>query len=110
MFVCYGAQNIHLDFAEDYSVTVSVLLCFTDPQFLSSKTITFLAIHLRFRIGKLVSLPLGLDADGYPEYNELDRHAKNLIVIGPNNEAERDDGDHGIAGSVELSQPAPTES
>ena len=110
LFVCYGAQNIHLDFAEDYSVTVSVLLCFTDPQFLSPNSITFLGIHLRFRIGKLVSLPPGLDADGSPEYNELDRHAKNLIVIGPNNEAERDDGDHGIAGSVELSQPAPTES
>ena len=41
---------------------------------------------------------------------ELDRHVKNLTVIVPNDKAEKDDGDHGIAGSVELSQPAPTES
>ena len=39
---------------------------------------------------------------------ELDKHV--LIFLVPNDEAGDDDGDHGNAGSVELSQPAPTES
>ena len=42
---------------------------------------------------------------------KLDKHhVKNLIVTIPKDEAGDDDGDHGNAGSVELSQPAPTES
>ena len=74
---------------------------------------TFHDNHLRVRNVKPVSPPPGLD--GSPEYKgvalaELDRHVKNLTVIVPNDKAEKDDGDHGIAGSVELSQPAPTES
>ena len=73
---------------------------------------TFHDNHLRVRNVKPVSPPPGLD--GSPEYkgvalSELDRHVKNLIVIVPIDEAEKDDDDNGIAGSEELSQPAPTE-
>ena len=71
---------------------------------------TFHDNHLRVRNVKPVSPPPGLDSS--PEYKgvalaELDRHVKNIVVIVPKEEAEDDEGDHGIAGSVELSQPAP---
>ena len=72
--------------------------------------LTFPDDHLRVRNVKLAS---GLD--GSPIYKgvtlaQLDEHVKNQIVAVPNAEDGDDDGDHGNAGSVELSQPAPTES
>ena len=71
---------------------------------------TFPDDHQRVRNVKLVSPPPGLN--GSREYKgvalaELDRHVKNVVVIVPKEEGEGDEGDHGIGGSVELSQPAP---
>ena len=71
---------------------------------------TFPDDYLKVRKMKLVStLP---SFDGSPEYRgvapvELDRYERNLIFIVPNNKDEDEDGDHGIAGSVELENADP---
>ena len=102
---------------EDRNVKIGDVCVVQDPNALRGEwrlarvKDTFPDDHLRVRNVKLVSPPPSLD--GSPEYKgvalaELDRHVKNLIVIVPNDEAEKDDGDDGIAGSEELSQPAPT--